>query len=179
MQTFPTLSLVIGGASSGKSGWAEQLVKSAGLSLVYLATAQAKDGEMAVKIARHQSGRGDGWRTVESPLDLSGELAKTSSGDIILVDCLTMWLTNHLLAESNLDQQFSELLKTMADVVTPVVFVSNEVGQGGVPENALARVFQREQGRLNQLIAARADLVVAVQAGLPMLLKGRMPGAMI
>lgn len=176
MQPFPNLSLVLGGVASGKSGWAERLVKSADRTSIYLATAQPLDREMTAKIAQHRADRGDTWQTIEAPLDLSAQLAKPWQDDIILVDCLTMWLTNHLLAQSDLGALFDELLDTLTAMSTPVVFVSNEVGQGGVPDNALARAFQREQGRLNQLIAQRADLVVAIMAGLPMVLKGQMPG---
>lgn len=176
-ETFllPHLSLVIGGARSGKSGLAERLVIGSGLVRRYIATAEAWDDEMRDRIARHRADRGQGWITVEAPLDLTTALSQAKAGDVVLVDCATLWLTNHLLAEHDLAQKAQDLLDALAASAAPVVVVSNEVGWGIVPDNALARTFRDAQGRLNQQIAAQAGLVVGVMAGLPMVLKGRLP----
>ena len=172
---LPKLSLLIGAAASGKSAFAEQLVVNSGLNKIYLATAQAHDGEMVAKIARHQKMRGQGWLTVESPLELSAPLAQTTPNDIVLLDCATLWLSNHLLAENNLRQARTELLAARISCKSSVVVVTNETGAGIVPDNALARKFRQAQGELNQALAAQADLVVNVIAGLPMVLKGALP----
>ncbi|PIE15444.1 MAG: bifunctional adenosylcobinamide kinase/adenosylcobinamide-phosphate guanylyltransferase [Rhodobacterales bacterium] len=173
--THPKLTLVIGGAASGKSVFAEGLVQQSGLNKIYLATAQAHDGEMAAKIARHQQQRGTGWHTIEAPLDLTAPLNSTSAADMVLLDCATLWLTNHLLAESDLPAAQQALLDALQNCAGAVVVVSNDVGAGIVPQNALSRRFRQAQGELNQALAARADLVVHVIAGLPMLLKGDLP----
>jgi len=172
---FPNLTLVLGGASSGKSNFAEKLVKSMAGRHVYLATAQAFDEEMAAKIVRHRTDRGDGWTTVETPLDAAGALGNFGSGDVVLFDCATLWLSNHMLAESDLIAQRNALMAALAKCKAPIVIVSNEVGQSGVPDNAMARQFRDAQGQLNQAIAAQCDLVVAVMAGLPLVLKGQLP----
>ena len=176
MQGFPKLSLVTGGAASGKSRLAERLVDVSGRRKVYIATAQAFDAEMEIKIARHRNDRGALWRTIEAPLNLAEALDDPWSDEIILIDCLTMWLSNHLLAESDLGEQITALLAQLDALTVPVVLVTNEVGSSVVPQNPLARRFQSEQGHLNQRMAARADLVVAVMAGLPLVLKGDLPG---
>lgn len=175
---LPRLSLVIGGARSGKSGLAERLVTGTGLTRRYIATAEAWDDEMRDRIARHRADRGQGWITVEAPLDLTAALAQAQAGEVVLLDCATLWLTNHLLADHDLVQEGTGLLAALAACAAPVVVVSNEVGWGIVPENALARAFRDAQGRLNQQIAAQAGLVVGVMAGLPMVLKGRLPAWM-
>ena len=175
---LPQLSLVIGGARSGKSGLAERLVTGSGLARRYIATAEAWDDEMRDRIARHRADRGPGWTTVEAPLNLAAALAQAQAGEVVLVDCATLWLTNHLLADHDLAQEGAGLLAALAACAAPVVVVSNEVGWGIVPENALARAFRDAQGRLNQQIAAQADLVLGVMAGLPMVLKGRLPAWM-
>ena len=172
---LPDLTLIIGGAASGKSDFAEGLVMASGLNKVYLATAQAHDGEMSAKILRHQQKRGDGWHTIEAPLDLSSALANATVKDIILLDCATLWLTNQLLAETDLKHAQSTLLDALARCKSPVVMVTNDVGNGIVPDNALARQFRDAQGRLNQRLAVQADLVVTIIAGLPMVLKGTLP----
>lgn len=141
----------------------------------YIATAQAWDDEMAARIAQHRADRGDGWTTVEAPLDLAGALAGAEPGEVVLVDCLTLWLTNHLLADNDLRAESEGLLTALAGCNAPVIVVTNEVGWGIVPENALARAFRDEQGRLNQRVAAQADCVVAVMCGLPLALKGLLP----
>ncbi len=178
MSDFPSLSLVIGGVSSGKSRWAEQLTETALRPKIYIATAEAHDVEMSAKIARHQASRGADWQTVDAPLALAGALADCPNDGVILVDCLTMWLSNHLLASSDLADETSSLISQLQKVSAPAILVSGEVGASVVPENALARQFQAELGRLNQSVAGAADLVVTVIAGLPMVLKGTLPGGM-
>jgi adenosylcobinamide kinase / adenosylcobinamide-phosphate guanylyltransferase len=168
------LSLVIGGARSGKSRFAETLVTGTGRPRIYVATADAWDDEMRDRIARHKSDRGEGWITVEAPRDLCATLAQVPSDHVVLVDCATLWLTNHLLADADLDAETDRFLAALTACPAPVVIVSNEVGWSIVPDNALARQFRDAQGRLNQRLAAQADLVVAVMAGLPMVLKGQL-----
>ncbi len=172
---FPNLSLFLGGASSGKSALAELLVKSQPGPHVYLATAQALDNEMRLKILKHRADRGTDWQTIEAPLDLDGALAKIPAGGVVLLDCATFWLSNHLLAESNVATETNALMAALTSCRAPVVVVSNEVGQGIVPDNALARKFRDAQGRLNQRLSAEAELVMFVTAGLPSVLKGALP----
>jgi len=170
--SLPRLTLVIGGASSGKSAEAERLVVASGLLRTYVATAQVFDDEMRAKIAAHRDMRGAGWTTIEEPLDLAPTLAAATAGEVILIDCATLWLTNHILADNDVDAAADTLLAALRKCAAPVVIVSNEVGAGIVPENALARRFRTGQGRLNQRLAAQADRVVTVIAGLPLVLKG-------
>ncbi len=170
-------TLVIGGARSGKSRFAEAMVAATNRPRKYIATAQPWDDEMRARIAQHRDHRGPDWITVEAPLDLCTALADGKADEVVLVDCATLWLSNHLLAEADLDAQSEKLLAAIAACAAPVVVVSNEVGWSIVPDNALARRFRDAQGRLNQQMAAKADLVVAVMAGLPMVLKGQMPDA--
>lgn len=172
------MALVVGGARSGKSAFAEKLVSSLARPRVYIATAQAWDDEMRERIGRHRHQRGEAWTTVEAPLDLVGALAAVPDDATVLIDCATLWLTNHMLGDSDVEAEARRLLAALADCASPVVMVSNEVGWGIVPENALARRFRDAQGRLNQQIAAQSDLVVGVMAGLPMVLKGRLPEAL-
>ena len=172
---LPKLTLVLGGAASGKTAWAERLVLGSGSEAVYLATAQAWDQEMQDKIDRHRAARGDGWRTLEAPLDLVPALRETDKGQAMLLDCATLWLSNIILAERDPEAQTDGLLGALTLCQAPVVVVSNEVGAGIVPDNALARRFRQAQGELNQRLAAQAELVVAVMAGLPLVLKGQIP----
>ncbi len=176
------LTLVLGGAASGKSAHAEGLVRqmaaAAGAVPVYLATAEAHDADMAARIRRHRARR-QGWQTREAPHDLPAALTAVPAGTPCLVDCLTLWLTNRLLADADLAGDEEALFAALAARSAKggrTVLVSNEVGQGIVPENALARRFREAQGRLNQRIAARAERVILVTAGLPLALKGRLPG---
>jgi adenosylcobinamide kinase / adenosylcobinamide-phosphate guanylyltransferase len=172
-KSLPLLTTVLGGASSGKSSFAERLVLGSGRSPVYLATAQAFDAEMAAKIADHRAARAaDGWRTLEEPLDLVPVLSAVTAADAVLIDCATMWLTNLMLAEADVDAALTRLLDALTGCPAPVVIVTNEVGLGIVPENALARRFRVAQGGMNARLAERSDLVVAVIAGLPLVLKG-------
>ena len=172
---LPGLTLVLGGAASGKSAFAENLVARTGRTPVYLATAQAFDDEMRAKIDAHKDRRSGGWRTVEAPLDPGRALAAISGHQAVLVDCATMWLSNQILAENDLAQAEADLMAGLALCPAPVVIVTNEVGLSVVPENALARRFRQAQGELNQKLAAKAGLVVNVVAGLPMALKGELP----
>lgn len=172
---LPALSFVTGGARSGKSRLAEGLVTATGLPRRYIATAEAWDDEMRARIAHHRAGRGPDWTTVEAPHDLPGALAAVPAGEAVLVDCATLWLTNRMLAEADLEAEGDRLLAALAACAAPVVVVSNEVGWGIVPENALARAFRDAQGRLNQRLAAASGLAVLVVAGLPVVLKGQMP----
>ena len=172
---LPKLTLVLGGASSGKSAFAEGLAKGSGQGLIYLATAQAFDQEMREKVHKHKEMRGGEWKTIEAPLDLAPALVTATGGEVVLLDCATMWLSNHLLAENDLAAAETALMAALDGAVAPVIVVSNEVGLSGVPENRLARAFQKAQGALNQRLAARADLVVTVMAGLPQVLKGSLP----
>lgn len=172
---LPKLTLVLGGAASGKTAWAERLVLGSGCDPVYLATAQAWDLEMQDKIDRHRKQRGERWHTVEAPLDPVPALTMAGNGQAVLLDCATLWLSNIMLAERDPETQTDGLLRALALCPAPVVVVSNEVGAGIVPDNALARRFRQAQGELNQKLAAEAGLVVAVMAGLPLVLKGQMP----
>lgn len=173
---WPRFTLVIGGARSGKSTFAEGLAATTNRPRRYIATAHAWDDEMRDRIAQHQSERGTGWITVEAPLDVVGALQGADGAEIVLIDCATLWLSNHLLAEADLDATQIALSNAIAACAAPVIVVSNEVGWSIVPDNALARRFRDAQGRLNQSMAAQADLVVAVMAGLPIVLKGQLPG---
>ena len=164
------LTLVLGGARSGKSRHAEALVRLHPAPWLYIATAQALDEEMTERIELHRRQRGEGWLTVEAPLDLVGAVASAHSRPA-LIDCLTLWLSNHLLAGSDLDAESERLADTLAAASGPAVLVANEVGLGIVPDNALARRFRDAAGRLNQRIAAIADSVVLMVAGLPVKVK--------
>ena len=173
---LPAVTLVLGGAASGKSRLAENLVTASGCRPVYIATAQAWDAEMAARIAAHRMSRADaGWRTVEEPVDLPRALADVTADEAVLIDCATLWLSNLMLAEAGLPGAEAALMAALAASPAPVVIVSNEVGQGIVPDNALARRFRDAQGGLNQRLAARAGLVIVVMAGLPLVLKGALP----
>jgi adenosylcobinamide kinase / adenosylcobinamide-phosphate guanylyltransferase len=167
----PPLTLVLGGARSGKSRYAERLISAMSPPWIYVATAEARDAEMAQRIAAHQARRGSEWRTVEAPSDLSGALASAQTGPI-LIDCLTLWLSNRMLAGADIDREVGQLQTVLAQCSGPVVIVTNEVGCGIVPDNALARRFRDLQGSLNQRIAAAADCVVLMVAGLPVPVKG-------
>ncbi len=173
---LPKLTLVLGGAASGKSAFAENLIlQNNHADPLYIATAQVFDAEMADKVARHRDMRGNGWTTIEEPLDLPAILAKVEYGQPALVDCATLWLTNVMLAGHDIETHNAALIGALGQCKGTVIVVSNEVGQGIVPDNALSRKFRNAQGRLNQNLAAQADLVVTVMAGLPLALKGSLP----
>jgi adenosylcobinamide kinase/adenosylcobinamide-phosphate guanylyltransferase len=170
---LPRLTLVLGGARSGKSRHAERLVEAAAVAGTYCATAEAGDDEMAARIALHRARRGAFWRTVEAPLTLAGTIAAEAAPERpLLIDCLTLWLSNLMLADRALDQEFMDLRMALRDAAGPIVLVANEVGLGLVPQTPLGRDFRDAAGRLNQDIAALADRVVFVAAGLPLVLKG-------
>jgi adenosylcobinamide kinase/adenosylcobinamide-phosphate guanylyltransferase len=164
-------TLVLGGARSGKSLYAERLMRESGLTPLYLATATAGDDEMGARITLHRERRGGDWLTIEEPLRLVDTLiAEARPGRAILVDCLTLWLSNLLFAERDLAVETAALCTALARL-DGVVLVSNEIGMGLVPDNALGRRFRDAQGRLNQAVAAIVPSVVFVAAGLPLALK--------
>ncbi len=169
------LTLVLGGAASGKSVFAEDLVQRIGGKRIYLATAQAFDDEMRAKISAHIAQRGPDWTTIEAPLDIVSPLKARQSDEVVLLDCATLWLTNQLLAEHDIAAQTAVFLSAISTCPCPVVVVSNEVGQGIVPDNAMARQFRAAQGALNQALAAQSACTVFVTAGLPQILKGALP----
>jgi len=169
------LTLVLGGARSGKSRYAENLIAALPPPWqppwAYVATAQALDTEMAERIGAHRSRRGPQWRTIEAPCDLAAAL-KACEKLPVLIDCLTLWLSNLMLAHADIDAEIARLEAALAAAKSPVVLVANEVGYGIVPDHPLGRRFRDLQGILNQRIAARADRVVLVVAGLPLAMKG-------
>ncbi len=163
---LPAITFVLGGARSGKSLYAERLLDKHAKK-IYLATAEAGDAEMAARIEEHRKRRGPGWETVEEPLDLAAALgAHARPGQPVLVDCLTLWLANIMAAGRDADAETGTLVKTLKTLAGPVVLVSNEVGFGIVPDNALARAYMDNAGRMNQAVAAAADRVVVMHAGL-------------
>jgi adenosylcobinamide kinase/adenosylcobinamide-phosphate guanylyltransferase len=169
---LPRLTLVLGGARSGKSRHAERLVEQAADNALYAATAAALDDEMRARIAAHRARRGPCWTTIEEPLALAPLLAAEARPERpILVDCLTLWLSNVMLAGRDVGADIDALLATLPALRGPVVMVANEVGLGIVPENALARAFRDHAGRLNRDVAAAAGRVVFIAAGLPLVLK--------
>jgi adenosylcobinamide kinase/adenosylcobinamide-phosphate guanylyltransferase len=167
-----SIELVIGGARSGKSSLAERRAAESGLEVAYIATATVGDGEMAQRIAHHRERRPTHWRTVEEPLHLADALQReASAGRLLLVDCLTLWLSNLLLGPG-LEPERGRFLDTLGALPGRVILVSNEVGWGIVPANELARRFADEQGRLNQAVAAACRGVTLVVAGQALELKG-------
>ncbi|RLQ89533.1 bifunctional adenosylcobinamide kinase/adenosylcobinamide-phosphate guanylyltransferase [Notoacmeibacter ruber] len=169
--TQQRISLVLGGARSGKSRHAEQLLADELPPLFYVATAQAFDAEMEARIAMHRQRRDTGWRTVEAPLDLAGAVDEIPTEAPVLVDCLTLWLSNLVLNDRDPEPATDALEDVLRHRTGATVLVSNEVGLSIVPENALGRRFRDAQGLLNQRMAALADRVVFVAAGLPLILK--------
>jgi adenosylcobinamide kinase / adenosylcobinamide-phosphate guanylyltransferase len=174
---YETLSartaLVLGGARSGKSAFSERLALGTGLERHYIATGQAWDDEMRERIARHRHERGPSWVTHEEPLRLVETLAEIDSpGRIILVDCLTLWVTNLMMDDVDMAPRFAALTAQVERSKSSIILVSNEVGLGIVPENRMAREFRDHAGRLHQQVAAVADEVFLVAAGLPLRMKG-------
>lgn len=168
---LPAVTLVLGGARSGKSAYAEALIGHA-VEAVYLATATADDDEMRERVRLHQSRRGSAWTTIEEPLDLASTLVHAAaSGRPVLVDCLTLWLSNLMGEDRAVEAETEQLIATLPRLAAPVVFVANEVGLGIVPATPLGRAFRDAAGRLNQAVARAADRVVFVAAGLPLVLK--------
>lgn len=163
--------LITGGARSGKSRIAEGWIENLGPSPVYIATAEPRDAEMEARIAAHQARRGEGWTTRTEPLDLLGVLGRTDGAGPRLVDCLTLWLSNLMEAGRDWQAEADALAAAIADQTSPVVFVTNEVGLGVVPETPLGRAFRDAQGTLNQTIAARVDEVYLAVSGYPLKVK--------
>ena len=162
-------TLILGGARSGKTTHALRLAEASTGGLVMIATAQALDDEMTERIARHQAERGPRWRTLEAPLDPAGALAQVRADEAAVVDCLTLWVSNLMFAEHDIERETKTLVAALAG--REVILVSNEVGLGIVPDNALARRFRDEAGRLNRRIAAAVERVLFIAAGLPLVLK--------
>lgn len=175
MLILPKLTLVTGGAASGKSLYAERLVRETGLLKNYFATAQIWDDEMADKVRAHRESRGPGWETVEPGIDLAAAIRSAPAEAAVLIDCATMWLTAVLMADADPEDRVPEVLEAMAERDGPIVLVTNEVGQGVVPDTPMGRAFRNIQGRFNQRAAAQADSVIAVMSGLPLALKGPLP----
>ncbi|MEZ5934583.1 MAG: bifunctional adenosylcobinamide kinase/adenosylcobinamide-phosphate guanylyltransferase [Alphaproteobacteria bacterium] len=169
---LPRLTLILGGARSGKSRHAERLVEASGLDPVYIATAEALDDEMQARIARHQERRGQRWRTIEEPLALTRTLhSVTAEGRALMVDCLTLWLTNLMMHERPVEAEIDGLVDSLDALQGAAVFVGNEVGQGVMPTNAMARAFIDHAGSLHQRLAEKADRVLFMTAGLAQELK--------
>jgi len=169
---LPRLMLVLGGARSGKSRFAEAAIENSCGGGIYLATATAGDAEMAARISQHRARRGPRWLTIEEPLEIAARIAAEVRGDRpVLVDCLTLWLANLMAAGREPAAETERLLASLVRAQGPVVLVANEVGLGIVPENALARAFRDHAGRLNERAAAAAQRVVFMAAGLPLVLK--------
>jgi adenosylcobinamide kinase / adenosylcobinamide-phosphate guanylyltransferase len=160
------VTLVIGGARSGKSRYAERLIESEPAPWIYLATAEARDGEMERRIAEHRARRDQHWQTIEAPHDLADALRAAPPAAAVLIDCLTLWLSNLMESESDIEAQTAGLQEALDERAGPTVIVSNEVGLGIVPDNALARRFRDLQGKLNQRLAAQASRVIMMVAGL-------------
>jgi adenosyl cobinamide kinase/adenosyl cobinamide phosphate guanylyltransferase len=171
MSSVEKLTLVLGGARSGKSRYAEGLIAALPPLWAYLATAEAGDAEMTARIGTHRARRGSSWRTIEAPREIAKAL--TACGKMpVLIDCLTLWLSNLLLAEADIDAEIARLEQALGVAAGPIVLVANEVGSGIVPDHPLGRRFRDLQGVLNQRLAARAGRVVLIVAGIPLALKG-------
>lgn len=164
----------MGGARSGKSARAQALAEQAGLRRIYLATAEARDSEMQTRIIRHRADRGTGWLTIEEPIEIAGHLGRDAGPETaILVDCLTLWLSNLFERAFDIDAETSRLVAALADHPGPVILVSNEIGLSLVPETALGRAFREAQGRLNQRMAQACERVEFMVAHCPIVLKGK------
>jgi adenosylcobinamide kinase/adenosylcobinamide-phosphate guanylyltransferase len=174
--TAARLTFILGGARSGKSGFAEQLASGSGLQPVYIATAEPLDPEMQQRIDRHRSRRDQRWRTIEAPLELPTAIWQHAGTDrFLVIDCLTLWLTNLILAGRDVESESDRLLAALAETEAAVAVVSNEVGLGIVPLGELSRQFVDATGRLHQSVAAAAGRVVMMVAGLPLELKPGKP----
>lgn len=170
------ITLVLGGARSGKSRLAEAIIAPENAPAIYVATAEARDEEMSQRVAAHRERRGENWRTREIPLELADDLPSLMlAEDPILIDCLTLWLSNIMLAQRSAEAELEALIAVFRQARAPMVLVSNETGLGIVPDNILARRFRDLSGLMNQQIGAAADNVLFVAAGLPLVMKGRIP----
>lgn len=168
-----SLTFILGGARSGKTAHALERARQLSQGrLIMIATAQALDAEMTERIARHQAEREGAWTTIEAPLDLAGAVRGLAPGDVAVIDCLTLWLANQMMAEAQIAPAVADLVEALAGSPAALVVISNEVGQGIVPDNALARRFRDEAGWMHQKVAAAADRVEVIWAGLPLPLKG-------
>ena len=165
-------TLVLGGINSGKSAFAESLVNRHATTPYYIATSAVLDCETQEKIVAHKKMRGNNWHTIEETLHIGNALARIPAGSFVLVDCLTMWLNNLMFHQLNTEECVHQLFQSLAQCDLDVTFVSNEIGLGGISENALTRKFARLQGSLNQSVAKEADHVAFIAAGLPIWLKG-------
>ena len=166
-------TLVFGGAASGKSAYAEKLVRGFPGNPLYIATAQALDDEMCEKIAYHRRRRGDSWVTIEEPYDLPHAITEyDAKGAVLLVDCLTLWLTNIISIKRDFSNETKSLTAAISSIKGRVVLVSNEIGHGLVPMDGPSRQFRDLHGELNQAVATAVDQVIFVAAGLPITLKG-------
>ena len=164
--------LVTGGARSGKTACALRLAEQSGLEKWMIATAESGDAEMAERIAKHRAERGDGWRVVEEALDLAGALERElHRGRVIVVDCLTLWLSNLMYHERNIEQELGRLCNMVERSHDPLIFVTNELGMGLVPESSLGRAFRDLHGRMNQQVAERCDAATFVVSGMAMKIK--------
>ena len=164
-------TLVLGGARSGKSLYAEKLLQETGKPKTYIATGQARDAEMSERIAAHQGRRGDDWQTIEAPLNVCGVLPDVAAGGIVLVDCVTLWVSNLMAGGHDVEKEVQRFCDLLARIECEVVIVSNEVGLGIVPDNALARRFRDEAGRANQMIAGACDRGGFIAAGQALVMK--------
>jgi adenosylcobinamide kinase/adenosylcobinamide-phosphate guanylyltransferase len=165
------VTLVLGGARSGKSAFAQAEAERIAAAPILIATAEALDGEMADRIAAHRTARGPAWRTIEAPQALREAIVDQSADSVIVVDCLTLWLNNLMMRDLSVEDEMRHLVDGLAGIQSHLILVANEVGFGIVPENRLARNFRDHAGRLNQMIAAKADRVVLVVAGIAMEIK--------
>ena len=165
------LTLVLGGARSGKSRYAESLIARLPQPWIYIATAEARDDEMAARITEHQARREAGWQTIEAPHEVPEALREAPADAAVLVDCLTLWLTNVMLGSLDVEKMTAKLEDALRARGGETVLVSNEVGLGIVPENELGRRFRDAQGLLNQRMAALSERVVLMVAGLPINVK--------
>ncbi len=174
---FPKVMLITGGARAGKSRYAERLLSARPARHAVIATATAGDAEMAERIARHRAERDATWETIEQPISVRAAIRNAARPDrIVLIDCLTLWISNLMAEQRDIEVEVQGLVGTLKIAAGPVVIVSNEVGLGIVPDNALARAFRDNLGRANQLVAAASEVVVFMAAGLPLVLKGTLPG---
>lgn len=170
--TRPRTTLVLGGARSGKSRYAEALADDHAGPKVYVASAEGGDAEMRARIASHRKRRGEDWTTLEAPLDVVGAIAGADGSEIfILFDCVTLWVSNLMAVGRDVEAEAARLAALLPRIAGRLTIVSNEVGLGIVPDNALARAFRDEAGRANQMLAEAADEVVFMAAGLPLKLK--------
>jgi len=173
---FPRITLITGGARAGKSRYAEKLMAARPARHAVIATGTAGDQEMAERIARHKAERDPGWETIEQPISVRAAVRNAARPDrVVLVDCITLWISNLMGEKRDIEAEVSGLVGTLKIAAGPVIFISNEVGLGIVPDNAMARAYRDHLGRANQSLAAAADCVILMTAGIPLALKGELP----